>query len=171
MLTFLDNSVQNATGTVNLRATVPNPDHHFWPGQFVDVTLILSTAKSAVLVPNQATQLSQQGTFVYVVKQDDTADLRPVTLGQRQGDDVVVTSGVAAGERVVVTGQMTVRPAGKVRIDTGAPGGTSSGMPAGGGSPGTPAGTGPGAPKGAAPKTPASSSSSASGSTAGGGKP
>jgi multidrug efflux system membrane fusion protein len=171
MLTFLDNSVQNATGTVNLRATVPNPDHHFWPGQFVDVTLILSTARSAVLVPNQATQLSQQGTFVYVVKQDDTADLRPVTLGQRQGDDVVVTSGVAAGERVVVTGQMTVRPAGKVRIDTGAPGGNSSGMPAGGGSPGTPAGTGTGAPKRAAPKTPASSSSSASDSATGGGKP
>jgi multidrug efflux system membrane fusion protein len=171
MLTFLDNSVQNATGTVNLRATVPNPDHHFWPGQFVDVTLILSTARSAVLVPNQATQLSQQGTFVYVVKQDDTAELRPVTLGQLQGDDVVVTSGVAAGERVVVTGQMTVRPAGKVRIDTGAPGGNSSGMPAGGGSPGTPAGTGTGAPKRAAPKTPASSSSSASDSATGGGKP
>jgi multidrug efflux system membrane fusion protein len=166
MLTFLDNSVQNSTGTVNLRATVPNPDHHFWPGQFVDVTLILSTAKAAVLVPNQATQLSQQGTFVYVVKSDDTADLRPVTLGQRQGDDIVVLSGVAAGERVVVTGQMTVQPAGKVRIDTGA--GAPGGMPGGGqagGSAGS--GGGAGAPAGAAKKTPASSSSSA----AGGGKP
>ena len=119
-LTFLDNSVQNGTGTVNLRATVPNPDHHFWPGQFVNVRLILSTAKGAVLIPNQATQLSQQGTFVYVIKPDDTADLRPVTLGQRQGDDIVVTKGVAAGERVVVTGQLTVHPGAKVRIDTGA---------------------------------------------------
>src|SRR5579863_807074 len=83
---FLDNSVQNATGTVNLRATLSNPDRHFWPGQFVDVKLVLATEKSAVLIPNQATQLSQQGPFVYVVKADDTADLRPVKLGQRQGD-------------------------------------------------------------------------------------
>jgi multidrug efflux system membrane fusion protein len=170
MLTFLDNSVQNATGTVNLRATVPNPDHHFWPGQFVEVTLILSTAKSAVLVPNQATQLSQQGTFVYVLKQDDTAELRPVTLGQRQGDDVVVTSGVAAGERVVVTGQMTVQPGSKVRIDTGAPGGMPAGAQ-GGAAPGASKGGAAGAPAGAAPKTPASSSSSASGAKAAGGKP
>jgi multidrug efflux system membrane fusion protein len=116
---FLDNAVQSGTGTVNLRATVSNPDHHFWPGQFVQVKLILSTEKGAVLIPNQATQISQKGPFVYVVKPDDSADLRPVTLGQRQGDDVVVTAGLASGERVVVTGQLTVRPGGKVRIDTG----------------------------------------------------
>ena len=96
-LTFLDNAVQASTGTVNLRATVPNPDRHFWPGQFVNVSLILATAKGAVLVPNQATQISQQGPFVYVVKPDDTTELRPVSLGQRQGDDVVVTKGVAGG--------------------------------------------------------------------------
>ena len=143
-LTFLDNAVQNATGTVNLRATVPNPDHHFWPGQFVDVTLILSTLKNAVLIPNEATQLSQQGSFVYVVKPDGTADLRPVTLGQRQGDDVVVTSGLTAGEQVVASGQLTVHPGAKVRIDTGAqngmpPGARSNAPGAGGG-----AGNGPG---------------------------
>src|SRR5580704_1157436 len=105
-LTFLDNAVQASTGTVNLRATVRNPDHHFWPGQFVKISLILATTKGAVLVPNQAIQISQQGPFVYVVKPDDTTELRPVSLGQRQGEDVVVTKGVAAGERVVVTGQM-----------------------------------------------------------------
>jgi membrane fusion protein, multidrug efflux system len=170
-LTFLDNIVQNATGTVNLRATVRNPDHHFWPGQFVDVTLILSTVKGAVLVPNQATELSQQGTFVYVVKPDGTADLRPVTLGQRQGEDVVVASGVAAGESVVVTGQMTVHPGGKVRIDTGAPGGMPGGAP--GAAPtatqsATPSRTPPGAPAGVAPPSATPSSSS---SAAGGGKP
>ena len=120
-LTFLDNAVQNATGTVNLRATIPNADHHFWPGQFVNVTLVLATSKGAVLIPNQATQISQQGPFVYVVKPDDTAELRPVTLGQRQGDDVVVTKGVADGERVVVTGQLTLIPGAKVRVqDAGA---------------------------------------------------
>jgi membrane fusion protein, multidrug efflux system len=119
-VTFLDNAVQNGTGTVNLRATMSNPDHHFWPGQFVDVRLVLSTQKNAVLIPNQATQISQKGPFVYVVKPDSTADLRPVTLGQRQGENVVVTQGVAAGENVIVTGQLTVPPGGKVRVDTGA---------------------------------------------------
>jgi multidrug efflux system membrane fusion protein len=117
-LTFLDNSVQNGTGTVNLRATISNPDHHFWPGQFVNVRLVLATQKKAVLIPNQATQISQRGPFVYVVKPDNTADLRLVTLGQRQGDDVVVTQGVSAGENVIVAGQMTVAPNGKVRMDT-----------------------------------------------------
>jgi multidrug efflux system membrane fusion protein len=118
---FLDNAVQNGTGTINLRATLPNSDHHFWPGQFVDVKLVLSTQKGAVLIPNQAAQVSQKGPFVYVIKPDDTADLRPVTLGQRQGDEVVVTNGLTANERVVVTGQLTVRPGGKVRVEaTGA---------------------------------------------------
>jgi membrane fusion protein, multidrug efflux system len=120
-LTFVDNTVQNATGTVNLRATIPNGDHHFWPGQFVNVTLVLATAKGAVLIPNQATQISQQGSYVYVVKADDTAELRPVTLGQRQGDDVVVTKGLANGERVVLTGQLTVAPGGKVHVQEAGP--------------------------------------------------
>lgn len=123
---FLDNSVQNGSGTVNLRATISNSDHHFWPGQFVDVRLVLNTEKAAVLIPSQATQISQKGPFVYVVKSDDTADLRPVKLGQRQGDDVVVTEGVAAKERVVLAGQMLVRPGGKVRIDSSAPAASSS---------------------------------------------
>lgn len=118
---FLDNAVQNGSGTVNLRATMTNPDHHFWPGQFVDVKLILSTEKGAVLIPNQAAQISQQGPFVYVVKSDDTAELRPIKLGQRQGDDVVVTGGLTPGERVVVAGQMLVRPGVKVRIDSANP--------------------------------------------------
>jgi len=114
---FLDNAVQNGTGTVNLRATLPNSDHHFWPGQFVDVKLVLGTQKGAVLIPSQAAQISQKGSFVYVIKPDETADLRRVTLGQRQGDEVVVTSGLSANERVVVAGQLTVRPGGKVRVD------------------------------------------------------
>lgn len=115
---FLDNAVQAGSGTVNLRATMSNPDHHFWPGQFVDVKLILSTDRGAVVIPNQATQISQKGAFVYVVKSDDTAELRPIKLGQRQGDDVVVTEGLAPDERVVVAGQMLVRPGGKVRVDS-----------------------------------------------------
>jgi len=124
---FLDNAVQNATGTVNLRATVSNPDRHFWPGQFVNVKLVLATQKGAVLVPSQATQISQQGPFVFVIKGDDTAELRPITLGQRQGNDVVITSGVAPGERVVLAGHLLVRPGGKVHVDSGAPAATPGG--------------------------------------------
>jgi multidrug efflux system membrane fusion protein len=120
-LTFLDNSVQNGSGTVGLRATIPNPDRHFWPGQFVNVRLILATAKGAVLIPNQAAQISQRGPFVYVVKQDNTADLRQVTLGQKQGDDVVVTKGLAAGDLVVVTGQLSVHPGAPVSVQANPP--------------------------------------------------
>src|SRR6201997_751794 len=131
-VTFLDNAVQNGTGTVNLRATVPNSDRHFWPGQFVNVRLVLSTEKDAVLIPTEATQISQKGPFVYVVKPDQTAELRIVTLGQRQGGNVVVTSGLAAGEDVVLTGHLTVVPGLRVKVVPGAagtpnPGGKSAG--------------------------------------------
>jgi multidrug efflux system membrane fusion protein len=119
---FLDNAVQNGSGTVNLRATLSNPDHHFWPGQFVDVRLVLNTAKQAVLIPNEAAQISQKGPFVYVVKSDNTAELRPVKLGQRQGEDVVVTEGLASNERIVLAGQMLVLPGAKVRVNSNAPG-------------------------------------------------
>jgi multidrug efflux system membrane fusion protein len=116
-LTFLDNAVQEGTGTVKLRATLPNADHHFWPGRFVKVRLVLSTQKAAVLVTSAAPQTSAQGRFVYVVKEDSTAEYRPVTLGQRQGELVAVTEGLKAGERVVTAGQLLVSPGGKVRIE------------------------------------------------------
>jgi len=116
-LTFLDSAVQNTTGQVNLRATVPNSDHRFWPGRFVNIRLVLSTIRGAVLVPATAPQMSAKGSYVYVVKQDSTAEQRPVTLGQRQGDLIVVEQGVAAGEQVVTNGQVGVTPGGKVRIE------------------------------------------------------
>jgi membrane fusion protein, multidrug efflux system len=132
-LTFLDNAIQNGTGTVNLRATIPNADRHFWPGQFVNVRLILATEKGAVLIPNEAAQVSQQGPFVYVIKQDNSAELRQVTLGQRQGGDVVVTKGIQGGELVVVTGQLSVHPGAPVHIQTNAPGGAAPGASQSGG--------------------------------------
>jgi membrane fusion protein, multidrug efflux system len=115
-LTFLDNAVQNTTGTVSLRATIPNDGHRFWPGRFVNIRLVLSTIHQAVLIPATAPQMSAKGSFVYVVKQDSTAEQRPVSLGQRQGDLVVVVTGVQAGERVVTAGQLGVTPGGKVLI-------------------------------------------------------
>jgi multidrug efflux system membrane fusion protein len=116
-LTFLNNAVQDTTGTVNLRATIPNVGHRFWPGRFVNIRLVLNTIHQAVLVPASAPQMSAKGSFVYVVKQDSTAEQRPVTLGQKQGDLIVVESGVAAGERVITAGQLGVTPSGKVSVE------------------------------------------------------
>jgi multidrug efflux system membrane fusion protein len=116
-LTFLDNAVQTSTGTLNLRATIPNNGHLFWPGRFVNIRLILGTIPNAVLVPAVAPQMSATGTYVLVIKPDGTADKRSVTVGQRQGELVVIANGVAAGEQVVTAGQLGVPNGAKVRIE------------------------------------------------------
>jgi multidrug efflux system membrane fusion protein len=129
-LTFLDNAVQEGTGTVKLRATVPNRERRLWPGRFVNIRLILGRVAGAVLIPAAAPQMAARGLFVYVVKDDSTAEIRPVTLGQRQGELVIVASGVKPGERVVTSGQMGVTPGGKVRIEEAGRAGRN-GAPAG----------------------------------------
>jgi len=108
--------VQEGSGTVKLRATLANGDRRFWPGRFSKVRLVLETRRAAVLVPAEAPQLSAKGSFVYVIKGDSSAELRPVKVGQRQADLVVIEEGVRSGERVVVNGQLGVTPGGKVRI-------------------------------------------------------
>jgi membrane fusion protein, multidrug efflux system len=114
-LYFIDNAVQPGAGTVKARAVTPNPDRALWPSEFVRVRFILDTIKDARLVPSQAVQISQSGPFVFVMKPDNTVDLRPVKPGQRQdGDMIVVESGVEAGETVVVTGQLALAPGAKV---------------------------------------------------------
>jgi multidrug efflux system membrane fusion protein len=115
-LTFIDNAVQTETGQVTLRATLPNPGHRFWPGRFVNIRLLLGRAQAAVLIPATAPQMSAAGSYVYVIKPDSTAEQRTVSLGQRQGDLIVVEQGVAAGEKVVINGQLGVTPGGKVVI-------------------------------------------------------
>ena len=114
-LYFIDNAVQPGSGTVKARAVTPNPDRAFWPSEFVRVRFILDTIKEAKLVPSQAVQISQRGPFVFVMKPDNTVDLRPVKPGQRQdGDLTVIESGVDADENVVVTGQLALAPGAKV---------------------------------------------------------
>ena len=115
-LTFLDNAVQDATGTVKLRATIANPARKLWPGRFVRVRLVLSTIPGAVLIPASAPQQSATGPFVYVVNNESKAEFRNITLGQQQGDLVVVQSGVKEGERVVINGQIAIQPGGAVQI-------------------------------------------------------
>jgi membrane fusion protein, multidrug efflux system len=115
-LTFLDNSVQDNTGTIKLRATLSNGDRRFWPGRFAKVRLVLETQRDAVLVPAGAPQLSAKGSFVYVIKPDLSAELRLVKVGQLHDNWVVILEGLKAGERVVVNGQLGVTPGGKVRL-------------------------------------------------------
>jgi membrane fusion protein, multidrug efflux system len=114
-LYFIDNAVQPGSGTVKARAVTPNPDRALWPSEFVRVRFILDTIKDARLVPAQAVQISQSGPFVFVLKPDNTVDLRPVKPGQRQdGDLTVIESGVEPDETVVVTGQLALAPGTKV---------------------------------------------------------
>jgi multidrug efflux system membrane fusion protein len=114
-LYFIDNAVQPGSGTVRARGVTPNPDRALWPSEFVRVRFILDTLKNATLVPAQAVQVSQSGPFIFVVKPDNTVDLRPVKPGQRQeGDLTVVESGVKPDETVVVTGQLALAPGAKV---------------------------------------------------------
>ncbi len=114
-LYFIDNAVQPGSGTVRARGVTPNPDRALWPSEFVRVRFILDALKNATLVPAQAVQVSQSGPFVFVVKPDNTVDLRPVKPGQRQeGDLTVVESGVKPDETVVVAGQLSLAPGAKV---------------------------------------------------------
>ena len=114
-LYFIDNAVQPGSGTVKARGVTPNPDRALWPSEFVRVRFILDMLKNATLVPGQAVQVSQSGPFVFVVKPDNTVDLRPVKPGQRQeGDLTVIESGVKPDETVVVTGQLALAPGAKV---------------------------------------------------------
>jgi membrane fusion protein, multidrug efflux system len=115
-LTFVDNSVQEGTGTVRLRATLANGDRQFWPGRFARVRLILGIRRDSVLVPAESPQMSAKGSFVYVVRNDASSELRPVKIGQRQDEMVVIEDGLKSGEQVVVKGQLGVTPGGKVRI-------------------------------------------------------
>jgi multidrug efflux system membrane fusion protein len=114
-LYFIDNAVQPGSGTVKARGVTANPDRALWPSQFVRVRFILDMLENATLVPSQAIQVSQSGPFVFVVKPDNTVDLRAVKPGQRQeGDLTVIENGVKPGETVVVTGQLALAPGAKV---------------------------------------------------------
>jgi multidrug efflux system membrane fusion protein len=115
-LSFVDNAVDQATDTIRLKATFPNRDRRLWPGAFVDVTLQLSVEPNAIVVPNAAVQASQQGQYVYVIKPDSTAEVRPVTVAWQAGNDVVIRTGLVPGETVVTDGQLRLTPG--IRVTT-----------------------------------------------------
>jgi multidrug efflux system membrane fusion protein len=125
-LVFVDNQVDRATGTFRLKATFPNHDRRLWPGQFVNARLVLDVRKNAVVASSAAVQTGQQGTYVFVVKADHTAEMRPVTTGPTSGDQVVIEKGLAPGETIVTDGQVRVVPGGRVEERPAAKAGTAS---------------------------------------------
>ena len=100
----IDNQVDQTTGTVKLRGEFPNNDLQLWPGQFVNVRVLIDTLRQAVVVPTAAIQRGPNGAFVYVLKQGNTVTVRPVTLTQQDDSRAVVATGLQAGEQVVTTG-------------------------------------------------------------------
>jgi multidrug efflux system membrane fusion protein len=137
VLTFIDNNVDATTGTIKLKGTFANTDHKLWPGQFVHVSLRLMIQQNALVVPNQAVQTGQDGTFVYVVK-DGRAEFRPVKTGARVEQELVIAQGLEPGETVVTEGQLRLAPGSPVRLrdESGRPlpggRGFPGGHPAGG---------------------------------------
>lgn len=105
-LTFINNTIASETGTLTLEATFPNADATLWPGLFVNVRLVLTTLKDAVVIPSPCVMVGQQGPYVFVIKPDNSVEQRQVTLGQRQSDITVIAEGLAAGEKVVTAGQL-----------------------------------------------------------------
>jgi len=117
VLTFLDNRVDAATGTIRLIGTFANEDFGLWPGQFVHATLLLAKEKNAVLVPSEAIQAARSGDSVYVVGPGQTVESRSVTLGRVVGGRTVITQGLKAGEIVVTEGQLRLAPGARVEIE------------------------------------------------------
>jgi membrane fusion protein, multidrug efflux system len=105
-LTFIDNAIASGTGTLALRATMPNTEGLLWPGLFVNVELILTTLQNAIVIPSQCVVIGQQGPYVFVVNSNNTVSRRQVELGQRHADSTVISKGLNAGEHVVTAGQL-----------------------------------------------------------------
>src|SRR2546421_226609 len=121
-LASVDNQIDPATGTIKLRAQFPNEDASLFPNQFVNVRMLLDTRRGATLVPNAAVVRGGQRTFVYVIKEDRTVELRKVSVGVAEGDSLSIESGLASGELVVVEGSDRLRDGAKVEIPNRAAG-------------------------------------------------
>ncbi len=118
-LSFIDNTVNAATGTILLKGLFENRDARLWPGQFVNATVTLTTQENAVVVPNQAIQTGQSGQYVFTVLPDWTVELRPVTVARVIGEETVIEKGLKPGETVVTDGQIRLVPGALVEVKSG----------------------------------------------------
>jgi multidrug efflux system membrane fusion protein len=117
-LTLVDNLIDQSTGTIRLKATFPNEDHALWPGQFINIRLLLRTLQQVVTVPSTAIQRGPNGMYVYVIKPDSTVAMQPVSVGQMNDGTSVVESGLQPGDKIVVRGQYRLQPG--TRVQAGA---------------------------------------------------
>lgn len=129
-LAVFDNQIDQSTGTIKLKATFPNENFQLWPGQFINARLLLTTRKDGLLVPASVVQRGPQGSFAFVIKGDDTVEIRPVKVGPIEQGMALIESGLEAGERVVVDGQYKLQPGSHVKIaDAPAGAGHGAGQP------------------------------------------
>lgn len=124
-LTLIDNAIDQATGTIHLKASFANQDERLWPGEFVSLRLILDTRKGVPTVPSQTVQVGPDGNYAYIIDKDEKAERRPVEVAAVQDGIAVISKGLAVGEKVVVDGQYRLTQGAKVRIeqDAGKPAG------------------------------------------------
>ena len=110
IVNFLDNKVDDQTGTLVVQAKVLNKNKMLWPGQFVHAKFIIGIEKNAVLAPYEAVQLGRQGQYLFVITEKNTVEMREVKVGQREGDYIIIKEGVKLGEKVVTVGQLALYP-------------------------------------------------------------
>lgn len=115
-VTFVDNTVDQTTGTIRVKGVFGNADHRLWPGQYVNVRLTLSTDQNAIVAPNVAVQSGPEGNYVFVVKADQTVELRPVTIQRTSGNETIIATGLTSGETVVTDGHLRLVPGARVSI-------------------------------------------------------
>jgi len=126
-LGYIDNEIDATTGTFKLKALFPNEDEALFPNQFVNIRMLVDVDRGAIVIPTSAVERGQPGTFVYVVKTDNTVTARPVTLGPSEGELVAVTDGLEAGERVVTDGADRLKEGAKVMLQQRPAGGWAPG--------------------------------------------
>ena len=120
-ISFVDNAVDQTTGTIKIKGSFPNDDRRLWPGQFVNIVVTLTTDSAAVVVPTVAVQAGQQGQYVFVVKPDETVELRAVTVARTSGAETIIKDGLKRGEIVITDGQIRLVPGSRISVKTESP--------------------------------------------------
>ena len=115
-IAFVDNAVDENSGTIRVKGTFPNSDRRLWPGQFVNVVVTLTTDPKAIVVPSVAVQSGQQGTYVFIVKSDQTVEMRPVTVNRVSASETVLSEGAQPGETVVTDGHLRLVPGSRISV-------------------------------------------------------
>jgi membrane fusion protein, multidrug efflux system len=115
-IAFIDNAVDQETGTIRIKGTFPNTDGRLWPGQFVNVVVTLTTDPKAIVVPSAAVQAGQEGSYVFAVTPEQTVEMKPVTVTRTRGAESVIASGVSPGDTVVTEGHLRLVPGGRISV-------------------------------------------------------